>query len=419
MLAAVGVVAASLGGSALMSGTHTTLTAGALNASLTDTGPMQFDARPTGGNNQINTFTVINTGKTPITLTGAITTVARLTVNPWLIVPGEDCKGATLLPVDGYCVVSVEFSPVPGDLNVIGQVVVTASDGSTVTGNLDASDVALNALTVNPVQLNYGSLTVGTTSAPQQVTLGASPNTREYEPLSITAVSRPGQPAAGGDYHVASDTCTGLAMFFGNDGPDGPLSCQIGETVTPTTAGSRPAFLDVAYCNPFDFNFGTPPGGGSQVPLPPPAVAPGHELVCGTPDGPSYARHVLIGLTATGLPTTTTTNPFAPTLTDSPPLAPAGRTTLLTGTGFPDNATVTLGLVPAGTPTTASLAGVPGTITVTTNGIGGFANQIMLIMPHTTPGQYEILAQAPAAAATVAFLVAPGTQEPPKFVTRH
>jgi hypothetical protein len=398
------------------------LTAGAQNPSLTDTGELQFDARSTGGNNQINTLTVMNTGKTPITITNAVTTIERQPVNPWHIVPGEDCKGATLLPIDGYCVVSVEFSPVAGAEVVLGTVVVTAADGSTDTADLDASDVELDSLTANPIQLDYGSRNVGTTSAAQQITLGASPNAFDYEPLSITAVNRPGQPAAAGDYHKTSDNCTNLDMFFGNDGPDGPLSCQIGETVAPTAGGSRPAFLDVAYCDPFDFGRGEPSGGGSEVPLPPPAVGPGHELICGPDDGrPIMAKHLLIGLTATGVPTgTTTTNPFAPTLTASPPLAPAGRTTLLTGTGFPDNTTVTLGLVPAGTPTTASLAGVPGTTTVTTNGIGGFSNLVMLIMPHTTSGQYEILAQAaPTATATVAFLVTPGTQEPPKFVTRH
>jgi hypothetical protein len=64
-------------------------------------------------------------------------------------------------------------------------------------------------------------------------------------------------------------------------------------------------------------------------------------------------------------------------------------------------------------------AALPGAISVTTNGIGGFTNQLLMIMPHTPPGHYEIRAATPGATATLAFLVVPGTQEPPKFVNRH
>jgi len=154
--------------------------------------------------------------------------------------------------------------------------------------------------------------------------------------------------------------------------------------------------------------------------VPPPAVPPGQELVCGQGDGtPNIAQHVLVALTANGVAPATPGQTFTPTLTALPAVAPAGRTTMITGTGFPDNTAVTLALVPLGTPATTNPATVVGSVSVTTNGIGGFANQAMLIMPHTTPGQYEVLGVAGSVGATLPFLVAPGTQEPPKFVTRH
>jgi len=76
----------------------------------------------------------------------------------------------------------------------------------------------------------------------------------------------------------------------------------VAAAATPAATGKRPAFLDITYCYPQDFNRGTPAGGGSQVPLPPPAVPPGQELVCAQGDGfPIYADHLLVSLTSTGV----------------------------------------------------------------------------------------------------------------------
>jgi hypothetical protein len=110
-------------------------------------------------------------------------------------------------------------------------------------------------------------------------------------------------------------------------------------------------------------------------------------------------------------------------VTAVPPLAPAGRTTAISGTGFPPDTQVTYALVPLNTDPTINLSTVPGFATATTDGNGSFANQIMLIMPHTAAGKYEILATAlfgrTPVSASVGFLVAPGSQQPPKFVGRH
>ncbi|HEY0804258.1 MAG TPA: hypothetical protein VGD84_04310, partial [Pseudonocardiaceae bacterium] len=153
------------------------------------------------------------------------------------------------------------------------------------------------------------------------------------------------------------------------------------------------------------------------------------------------AFHQLVALngagqstTTTSVPPTTTTTPppppvkpapptFVPTLTATPPLAPAGRTTQVSGTGFPTNTPVMFALVPLGTAPTANLSSVASVVHTTTDGSGNFTNQVMLIMPHVPTGHYEILAQAqfgkvPVTAA-VNFLVAPGSQQPPKFAGRH
>jgi hypothetical protein len=114
---------------------------------------------------------------------------------------------------------------------------------------------------------------------------------------------------------------------------------------------------------------------------------------------------------------------FTPTLLATPPLAPAGRTTQVSGTGFPVNTAVTFALVALGTSPDANISSVPGAVHTATDGSGNFANKVMLILPHLPPGQYEIMAQAQFGktplTATVNFLVAPGSQEPPKFAGRH
>ncbi len=420
MLAAAGVAIAALGGSALVSYSHASarLTAGADSDSLTDAGALSFDPSDAGAAVQTAGYTLINNGTTPIPIRNVTVTVKSGQANPWRVTAVEDCDGATI-PPGGYCVASVQFTRV--NVGLTGTIVVTAGDGS-IHETTISTDVGDDEMTVDPLQVDYGSLNVGTTSAARQITVGAAPEGAVFEPMSIAGVNALGKPAAGSDYHVASDACTGHRINLPQEGETtSQTSCQIGETATPGAAGSRPAFLDVASCDPFSFNFGPPPGGGSEVPLPPPAAPPGQELICGQGDGPTYAQHLLVGLTAVGIPPRTPppANPFAPTLIANPAVAPAGRTTQVTGTGFPDNTTVTLGLVPTGTAPTVNLATVPGVFSLTTNGIGGFVSQPMLIMPHTTPGQYEILAQAPGATAIAAFLVAPGNQEPPKFITRH
>ncbi|HEX9339038.1 MAG TPA: hypothetical protein VF892_24265, partial [Pseudonocardiaceae bacterium] len=91
--------------------------------------------------------------------------------------------------------------------------------------------------------------------------------------------------------------------------------------------------------------------------------------------------------------------------------------------GFPVNTPVTFALVALGTAPDANLRSVPGLVDTTTDGNGNFTDKVMLIMPHLPPGQYEILAQAQFGkvplTASVDFLVAPGSQEPPKFAGRH
>jgi Cep192 domain 4 len=89
----------------------------------------------------------------------------------------------------------------------------------------------LRAVTVNPIGLTFGSVPVGGTSSPQEVTLfNAGTGTVTISSLGITG-------AANGDFSLL-------------DGCDGQItqgaSCQIGVTFAPTASGARNATLNIS-----------------------------------------------------------------------------------------------------------------------------------------------------------------------------
>ena len=411
--------AAILLGASMLNRPANAITAGTQADSLTLDSLNVFGA---GTDQQVAATTVVNTGKTPVSITGIRFTSRTGTVTGVRVFPGENCSGTTI-PAGGYCVISIAFtpgSPINGD-----QLVVTTGDTSTkATQIFVSSDSSLDSLVPDPYLVDFGSRDVGTTSPAHQITVNAAPSDFTYTIVKVSVVDNQGSPAAFADYHITSDGCTNQSLLLSQNESNLPGSCAISITDTPGAAGSRPAYLAIAYCGQpiLEDRTHTPIGNAVRGAALPAALPNDPAPVCPNQSGVT-ALHVLVGLTGTGIGTTTPPPPpnqtFTPTLTALPPLSPAGRTTLVSGTGFPDNTTVNFALVPLGTASTTDPTTVPGFATATTDGSGTFSNQLMLIMPHTTPGQYEILASAPAATATLGFLVAPGTQVPPKFVTRH
>jgi hypothetical protein len=260
--------------------------------------------------------------------------------------------------------------------------------------------------------------------------MSASPDGFDFTVLGVSVVDTVPTQGVAGDYHITSDGCTGADLQLPSIGDAvvaGPLpSCQIQVTDTPGAVGSRPAFLSVSFCVPFNNT------------VRPAAAPPLQDPNVFCPSGDHLSSfHQIVALngagqavtTTTPPPTTTTTPPvkpaltFVPALTALPPLAPAGRTTQVSGTGFPASTAVTFALVPLGTAPTANLNAVASVVHTTTDGSGRFTNQVMLLMPHLPPGNYEILAQAQfgttPVTASVNFLVVPGSQQPPKFAGRH
>lgn len=389
-----------------------------------------FDNRDTAPVPQVGSTTVFNLGDAPITIAGS-TIQADTTPeqNPWQVYPGEDCSGVTLAP-NGFCVVSVEYTNKGTQAGDRAQLVVTMQDGSTITGTLNATDDWLNSPVSDSYVVSFGGHHVGEAAPTQQITLGSSPGLSPYQIMGLTLVDNQGTPGGHADYSIASDGCTGVDLRGASGEGGGDDSCVISVANTPTAVGHRPAYLNVMYCYPGYFAHTT--NGDDEPPVP----VPGQELVCGRPDGPQFARNMLISLDGSGVATSVATTPptspttpvkpgqkFTPKLVASPPLVPAGRTTQVSATGFPPSVKVTFALVPLGTAPTVNLAQVPGVTTAQANGTGAFTSQVMVVMPHTPAGSYEILATTTFAGAqivaTLPFTVSPGTLQPPQFVIRH
>jgi hypothetical protein len=476
VLAAVAMAAALLAASALVLLSYTVgrAHAGADASSLVVDSIQVFDPDPTLPATQVSTATVTNNGSSPVTIDHFEFALSTPTSGdavagsadsssssppptvPLTVFPGENCTGATI-PPGGYCAISVRYTN-PGQ-QFEGTLTVFAHDGSSTTpSRIGTFNGHLDSILADPYVVDFGGRPVGETSPLHTVTIGAAPSGTGYQVVGVSVVDTVPTPGDRADYHIATDGCTGniLSTSAGVVVPhvaSAPVpDCTVTVTDTPGGAGDRPAFLSVAYC--FD-NSGTvgsdlQPADSSGSPVPSSSSAPtttqppDNNVFCRTGDGiPAF--HQLVSLTGAGRtsttttppttttttpPTTTTTTPpptttptFTPKVTAIPPLAPAGRTTAISGTGFPPNTQVTYALVAPNTDPATNLSAVPGFGTATTDGSGNFADQIMVIMPHTPAGQYEILATAlfgrTPVSASVGFIVAPGTEQPPKFVDRH
>lgn len=132
------------------------------------------------------------------------------------------------LPPSASCTISVTFTPA-----------VTGSRTGTLTVSDDASNspqteqltgTGVSAVTLSPMSLSFGSLSLNTTSAAKTVTV------RNYQtvPLTITEIS------ASGDF-VETTNCPQSPITLG-----AKLSCTISVTFTPTATGSRTGTLTIS-----------------------------------------------------------------------------------------------------------------------------------------------------------------------------
>ncbi len=185
-----------------------------------------FGAVMAGTASDVQTFTLSNAGTASLT----ISSVGLGGANAAAFALGANSCG-TSLAVGAACTVQVIFRPSSAGSFTASLVVVDAvgTQSSTLTGTGTAPAAPLASL--SPPSAGFGSVTVGSTSAPVTFTLTNGGNAA----LSITSISVGGANAA--LFFVTADTC-GASLAADS-------SCTITDAFKPTAVGSDSATLSV------------------------------------------------------------------------------------------------------------------------------------------------------------------------------
>jgi hypothetical protein len=173
-----------------------------------------------------DTSTTVALDITSITITGADAGDFKLT-------SATTCPSSGTIPALGTCVVSVTFTPsAPGARSAT----LTVNDNTSAgKQTVSLSGTGVVTATLLPASLNFGSVTVGSTSAAKSSTLT---DTSSAAALTITSITLGGTDP--GDFQITSaTTCP-------SSGTLNPLkTCVITVTFTPTASGARSATVTV------------------------------------------------------------------------------------------------------------------------------------------------------------------------------
>ena len=175
-----------------------------------------FGAQVVGTTSQAQTLTAKNTGTTSLAL-NPIVVSSNFTES-------DQCSSA--LAPGASCSISLSFSPTStGALS--GSMVISDTTGAVSTLVTLSGQGALPGIDASPSTLSFGSLSVGTTSQAQTVTVS---NTGSA-PLQIGAVS------GAGDF-AETDNCAAQTIAPGS-------YCVLNVTMTPSTTGTRTGTIQI------------------------------------------------------------------------------------------------------------------------------------------------------------------------------
>ncbi|HEX8997896.1 MAG TPA: choice-of-anchor D domain-containing protein [Ktedonobacterales bacterium] len=144
--------------------------------------------------------------------------------------------GSSTLAAGANCSISVTFSPTASGTRTASLSIADNANGSPQTVSLTGSGVSATdpAVTLNPTSINFGGQNIGSTSAPQAVTLTNSGNGA----LSVTSISLTGTNAS--DFAQTNTCPTGANTLAVG------ASCTISVTFSPTASGARTASVSIA-----------------------------------------------------------------------------------------------------------------------------------------------------------------------------
>jgi hypothetical protein len=298
---------------------------------------LAFGNQQVGVTSNPQALTVTNNGETALTIPTVNASGAYAQTN--------NCTTAPLEPTTN-CVINVTFTPTAPGPSVGALTIIDTAPGSPQAVLLTGTGVAGPAVSLSPTSYTFPGQVVGTSSAPQSVTL----NNIGGSPLNITNV------AASGDF-AETNTCGTSVASAGN--------CFIYVTFTPTAPGTRYGSVTITdnasgspqtvllsgtgvpaaavTLLPATLTFGTQTVTTTSAPqsvtltntgvavLNITSIAPSGDFAETNTCGPTLAVGASCGISVTFSPTVAGPEFGAVTLTDNAPNSP--QTVPLTGTG--------------------------------------------------------------------------------------
>jgi trimeric autotransporter adhesin len=222
-------------------------------------GSLAFSSTILGTSATTQQVTLSNTGTASLTVSGVTSTVpSEFSVNG-----SGACSpvGGTLAP-NTNCLITIGFTPTVLGNRAASLVVNHSLGQSTVGLSGTGAAVPQATLSINQALLNFGTITQGTTSGSQSVTISNSGTAA----LILSAITVSG---SSGIYSTAGSSCaTGVAIA-----PN--ASCTVNVSFSPNAIASFPSSLVLA-SNASNGNVSvTLQGTGAAVPAPVIAVSPG------------------------------------------------------------------------------------------------------------------------------------------------
>jgi hypothetical protein len=217
-------------GGPVAGGTGTCSSAPQEPAGLTTLAPASLAFSQNVGTTSTQTVSLTNSGTAPLVISGA----ALSGVYPGdYTIATNTCL--TTLAVGASCSATVSFTPKAlGDRIAALEFQSNAGDTPGVVAlNGTASNVPAPVASLSPTSLTFAGQAVGTTSAPQSVTLANTGNAA----LTVTSVTFTGPFAL--NSAVGSDTCSGKSVAAGS-------SCSVSVVFKPTATGAATGSLSFA-----------------------------------------------------------------------------------------------------------------------------------------------------------------------------
>jgi hypothetical protein len=180
---------------------------------------LTFAAQAVGSASPAQTVTLANTGSATLSI-GTLSTTGSFAET-------DACANSQLAP-GATCTASVVFTPAAQG-TATGVLTIDANvPGGQATVALTGTGAAPAAISLNPLSLNFGTVTVGSTAAAQNIAVSNSGG--------LTATLQP--PTVSGDFQITATTCGGsLAPGVG---------CTLSIDFTPTAAGIRDGTFSLA-----------------------------------------------------------------------------------------------------------------------------------------------------------------------------